>query len=504
MPSLDGLRAVSIVLIVFGRFACTYGAPAFLEHLPLSSVGKVGVRKGNHKRSRSRRTDALIMAFFLYLAFIALSYLRPVEAFAPELEVYRPMLILGSVALAAAVVHAVTAGRVAARKLHFVLMLALLVCIALSKIANGWPGGAAVALSTFSPSALLFLLTVLNVTSISRLRVTLATIVLSTLVISVAGIAAYHSGFMADRLVLRQQIGAGDAGELADAMDVPASDTSGQFLWRVRNIGFLSDPNDFAQVIVVALPMLGIWHRPQRFFSNVVLLGVPGATFLYTIFLTHSRGAVLGLASLLFFGMQKTLGVVKAGILVGVLLAIAVMNVSGERGFSAQEESAGDRILAWSEGLTMLRHQPLFGVGYNNFTEHHHLTAHNSFVLCFAELGLIGYFAWLALVVTAFRDVNQVANLSVEGTEVVSRRYAAMLRSSLLGFLTCAFFLSRTYAPPLFLLLALCAVTWRCAGDAESNTKLLPARGWVLSTSSILVGSLVLVYLMVLAKHGTS
>ena len=56
---------------------------------------------------------------------------------------------------------------------------------------------------------------------------------------------------------------------------------------------------------------------------------------------------------------------------------------------------------------------------------------------------------------------------------------------------------------PLFLLLALCMVTWHCAGDEESNTKLLPAQRWVLPTVSLLVGSLVLVYVMVLAKHGT-
>jgi putative inorganic carbon (HCO3(-)) transporter len=448
--------------------------------------------------------DTLIMAFFLYLAFVALLYLRPVEAFAPALEVYRPMVLLGSVALAAAVVHVLGAGRPAARKLHVVLMLVLLVCIALSKIANGWAGGAVVALSDFSISALLWLLTVLNVTSIPRLRVTLATIVLSTLIISVAGIAAYHYGFMADRLVLRQQVGEEGDGPPADAVDVPANDTSGQFLWRVKNLGFLGDPNDFAQVIVVALPMLGIWYRQRRFFRNVVVLGVPGGALLYTIFLTHSRGAVLGLASLLFFGMRKTLGVVKTGILVGVLLgAVVVTNVAGSRGFSAQEESAGSRILAWSDGLTMLRQQPLFGVGYNSFTDHHERTAHNSFVLCFAELGLIGYFTWLALVVTAFRDVNQVANLSGEGAELASRPYAAMLRSSLLGFLTCAYFLSRTYAPPLFLLLALCIVTWRCASDEESNTKLLPAQRWVLPTAAILAGSLALVYVMVRVKHTT-
>jgi putative inorganic carbon (HCO3(-)) transporter len=182
-----------------------------------------------------------------------------------------------------------------------------------------------------------------------------------------------------------------------------------------------------------------------------------------------------------------------------LLGAVVVTNVAGGRGFSAQEDSAGSRILAWSEGLTMLRNQPLFGVGYNNFTEHHDITAHNSFVLCFAELGLIGYFTWLALVVIAFRDVNQVANLS-EGAELTSRPYAAMLRSSLLGFLTCAYFLSRSYAPPLFLLLSLCAVTWRCAHDEASHSG-LPAQRWVLPTAFILVASLALVYVMVRVKH---
>jgi hypothetical protein len=442
------------------------------------------------------------VAFFLYVAFVALAYLRPVEAFAPELAVYRPMVIVGSLALAAAVMHALSTGRSAARNPHFMLMLALLACIALSQIANGWVGGAVVALSDFSISALTFLLTVLNVTSIPRLRVTLATLVLSTLIISVAGIAAYHYGFMVDRLVLRQQVGEEGDGQPADVPDVPANDTSGQFLWRVKNLGFLSDPNDLAQAIIVALPMLGIWYRRRRFFRNVVLLGVPGAALLYTIFLTHSRGAVLGLISLLFFSVQKTLGLVKTCILVGVLLsAVVVTNIAGGRGFSAQEESAGGRILAWSEGLTMLRHQPLFGVGYNNFTDHHHITAHNSFVLCFAELGLIGYFTWLALVVIAFLGVKQVVDLSEEGVELASRPYAAMLRSSLLGFLTCAYFLSRTYTPQLFLLLALCIATWHCAVDEAGNTKLLPSQKWVLLTASILVGSLALVYVMVRIKH---
>ena len=61
-----------------------------------------------------------------------------------------------------------------------------------------------------------------------------------------------------------------------------------------------------------------------------------------------------------------------------------------------QDESNAGRLDAWSAGLGMFRQQPFFGVGYNMFTDHNEITAHNSFVLCFAELGLFGYFIWLA------------------------------------------------------------------------------------------------------------
>jgi hypothetical protein len=86
--------------------------------------------------------------------------------------------------------------------------------------------------------------------------------------------------------------------------------------------------------------------------TNLLLFNLaPAAGSQQPQLLTHSRGAVVGLASLLFVGMRQTLG-------------------------------------------------PVFGVSYNSFTDHHERTTHNSFVLCFAELGLLGYFTWLALVVT--------------------------------------------------------------------------------------------------------
>src|SRR5690606_13952047 len=129
---------------------------------------------------------------------------------------------------------------------------------------------------------------------------------------------------------------------------------------------------------------------------------LPAAILLYALWLTRSRGGMLGLSVVLAYSMLQRTGPVRAGIAVAAFaMAVIATGATGGRGYSAGEASAGGRIDAWSEGLTMLGNHPVFGVGYGNFGEHHDYTAHNSFVLAFSELGLVGYLFWLALLVLA-------------------------------------------------------------------------------------------------------
>ena len=147
--------------------------------------------------------------------------------------------------------------------------------------------------------------------------------------------------------------------------------------------------------------------------------------------------------------------------------------------------------------MQLLRSNPLFGVGYGNFTEHFQLTAHNSFVLCFSELGLIGYFFWVGLIVLVFRELTQAAALSAPDSE--EKRWAVLLRLSLLGFLTCAWFLSRTYQPTLYILLAIGISAAHCARSAlETGAKEPPpAVRWPLATAQVMFASIFIVYLIV-------
>ena len=452
------------------------------------------------------------MSFVLFLLYVFLTFARPVELFAPEVAEYRVMLILWVLAFGSALLRAASRKEIAVSGRHVGLLLGIGVLMALSLALTGWMGGAVKALSDFIPAATLFLLVVLNVTSTERLRQTCIVVVAALLMAAALGVRAYHTGDYAEQLVLRQNSGLNELPSAEDAPNarpgaeerlIPAQDQSGWYLWRVRGMVFFNDPNDFAQALVMMLPLLwGAWRQGARL-RNLFVVVLPGALVGYTMVLTQSRGAVIGVAAMLFIGVRRMLGTVKTGfVLAAVLGLVVVSKMAGGRAFSSQERSAEERIEAWIVGLRLLKEHPLFGAGYGRFTDFNALTAHNSYVLCFAELGLIGYFVWLGLVVLAFTGLNAaLKHLPPTSRE---HHYAGLIRSSMVGFMACAWFLSRTYQPVLYFMLGLCVATWWSARRAyptahpgtEAPAELVQPR-WAAATAGALVVSILAVVVFV-------
>ncbi len=76
-------------------------------------------------------------------------------------------------------------------------------------------------------------------------------------------------------------------------------------------------------------------------------------------------------------------------------------------------EDDGGRVALWQKGIEIIRAHPLLGVGmgnYGQFTDNG-LTAHNSYVLCAAELGFFGYFFWLGMIVAGWTGLTQMIRL---------------------------------------------------------------------------------------------
>lgn len=453
------------------------------------------------------------MLFFVFLVYIALSYVYPGEIFA-SLAPYRMTYWTGIVGLVLSIVSLAAKRSSPVRTVQFWFVAVFTIIMALSRMVNEHYLGAIVpTLNAFGPSLTMFVLAVCAVDSIRKLRIAAATIGLLSLILVLQGAAAYHFGYNRDLFVLDPTLKGeyavaeatdeqltDDARIVADQNDVDDEDEEG---WgtqiRIRGLGVLHDPNDLALALLFGLPLFGLAWKSRAALRNALFVVVPVIAVVYGVFLTHSRGGTLAVILTLCFAVARRFGKIPAVVLLVLLAGAAVAaGFGGGRQLVAADESAHGRVEAWSEGLQMLKQQPLLGVGYGQFLDHHTLTAHNSFVLCFAETGIVGYFFWLGILAVTFVQLRSVALLQVrDGTDAQLAHAAGILQLSMLGVLTAAFFLSRTYVVMLYLMLGIAIaliLIARESGRPVWSPSVPQLTGLVMGSQ---VGTIALVYLAV-------
>ncbi len=370
-------------------------------------------------------------------------FVRPFDT-NPAFIPYRPMLVLGVLCLLC------TAGYLPLSRLSFkarqapLVLIFTLVLILSRIIALRWVGGALEAMDEFMIVPIYFFAVIVTVNSLPKLRWLLFAIATACFIVALQATYAYYygSGEFRELYVLQQRM-------------EQVSEEEWSFLERVRGMGFFADPNDLAQGILMAIPLMFIAWKSRSPFRNVALFLVPSSFMLWCVYLTHSRGAALALIVMAVFWLRRRVGGMLAGLMTGgTVLGLVAINIAGGR--LTKDESIIDRFEAWSVGLELLKSHPFFGVGYRFFTDFNPITAHNSYVLCFAELGFVGFVVWMAIILLTVWELNQLVNLApIDELNEQLSRYAEMVRLSLIAFLTAAWFLSRTYTLPLYLLIGL-------------------------------------------------
>jgi putative inorganic carbon (HCO3(-)) transporter len=337
------------------------------------------------------------MGFVFTVFYIVITIISPAQ-FGPEWADYHALLYLAGLTALFSLPSILTQPYLRS-SIQTYLLTGFIVAIGLSQVANRWFGGAIQSWLVFLPSAAVFFFIVANVTSIRRLKIITLAAVASCLVLVGEALCGYYGGFLGDTFVLKNSIYFQDQ-------------AVGEIL-RLRGVGFLNDPNDFAQILLIALPLIFIAWRPGRLFANSVFVLVPSGLLLWATYLTHSRGALVGLTILCLMAVRKRLGT-PVSLALGSLLAVGMLalDFSGGRGISASE--GADRLEAWATGLVLFKQAPIFGIGFGNFTNFNEITAHNSFVLCLAELGLVGTTLWIALLVYTTMGLNRVIALREE------------------------------------------------------------------------------------------
>jgi O-antigen ligase len=143
----------------------------------------------------------------------------------------------------------------------------------------------------------------------------------------------------------------------------------------------------------------------------------------------------------------------------GLFAAAAVAGpvlLLGGRSDGAADESAMERLEAWSAGLRMFTSSPIWGVGKEQFTEHHVRTAHNTFVLILAELGVVGLALWIGMFYVAIKIVVLAARRYRDRSDgTVAYEWARALLSCLCGLAVGTSFLSLGYHPVVWAIMGL-------------------------------------------------
>jgi len=124
---------------------------------------------------------------------------------------------------------------------------------------------------------------------------------------------------------------------------------------------------------------------------------------------------------------------------------------------STEEDSAYQRIEAWTIAIELVTSRPLFGVGARMFTDYYFLTAHSSFLLCAAELGLFGLVAWVLMLFMSIKNLRFISKHARSEKYGRLAAYADSLMLGLIAYVSSSMFLSRTYSQVLFVLLGMSA-----------------------------------------------
>jgi hypothetical protein len=266
-------------------------------------------------------------------------------------------------------------------------------------------------------------------------------------------------------------------------------------IWRLKGQNFISDPNDFGQLLVCLLPLTFIFWRPKQTLLNMAVVFPMVLVIGLGIYLTHSRGALLAIMGVVIVAFRRKIGVVPSVILGGGVFAAAMaMHATGGRDISA--DAGADRTALWGDGLGLLKAHPIFGAGFNQMAELIGKTAHNSIIVCAAELGFFGLFFWSLFLLPTVRDALAVASptgltdavaLPVDespyaylapSTEKLDKaaigNMGRLIFYSLVGFMISAMFLSRAFVMTFFLLGGMAEVVFQMALDRGMIAPRLP------------------------------
>lgn len=245
--------------------------------------------------------------------------------------------------------------------------------------------------------------------------------------------------------------------------------------WRLT--GPLTDPNFYAQMLLIALPIALDRLLHGRFGADR-LLGLLAVPIVIAIALTYSRGALLGVGAIIaamvwLEGRRRAAMIALVAVVVAVLalpiipgeysdrLAAAAGSVQSlvAGGGGGPDEAVSGRVSEMLVAVHLFLDNPLIGVGYGQFESYYQDTAmmhglmargadreaHSLYLQVLAERGLIGVLPFALLLWLAFRSGLRAAAQFETAGRSSDAALARAVVVGLFGYMTAATFLHDDY-----------------------------------------------------------
>jgi O-antigen ligase len=245
-----------------------------------------------------------------------------------------------------------------------------------------------------------------------------------------------------------------------------------------RAAGPIADPNDFAYLMVCALPLACYLLAEEK--GRRLLWGTCCLLLIAGTLATLSRGALVGLAALAPWAIM-TRRVPLSGMLLGVVSVLSVGAIAfvlwapvlHDR-LSMKSHIADKNVSArealWTGALRMSEDRPLTGVGpgrygieaskyvRNNPIPLPDPVVHNSYLHVLAEIGLLGFVGFVGFLISSWRLLGRGYRRAIAIGDRRGRRLATAMQASLLVAIVAGAFLSEQFTTPFWMMGALATV----------------------------------------------
>jgi O-antigen ligase len=396
------------------------------------------------------------IAFALLIAFLLMLYSNIAVIYKQQLDSVRPTLVVALLALFMMVIElGQTRQSFRLTWPQGALLLGLLGVCVVSTFNSIYVKLALDQTTDFAKMVLVYLLIENIVTSESRLKTVMFTMVIGGLFPAIGTILNYQAGILQE---------------------------NSRAAWR----GIFGNPNEAAYGILILIPLAMTLAKQARFPVRIALWGIIGI-YLMGMFFTVSRGGFLSLFTVIgLMAWKHKSMVIKVAMIAGLVGGIVVLGMfwtrsSGEFKNLKEDTSFQERMATFQAGGLMFLHNPLLGVGpgdsmvaYPLYVPmaahcgcHDQLVVHNSFIQAIAELGLLGFTPWIL-----FIGISIYQAWRMERGPLGS--YALALELAMCGFIMCSLAGGFVYTWWPYILVGLIVALKRLA---DSNTAESSSRG---------------------------